>query len=65
MFVALMISRVLHALRAEAPHLSKSDRSWPSLLQTMTWLQPGQLSEHELCNLLMPKHGKLAILLGI
>eukprot|EP00913_Durusdinium_trenchii_P007446 g7000.t1 len=28
-------------------------RSWPSLLQTMTWLQPGQLSEHELCNLLV------------
>ncbi|CAJ1410347.1 unnamed protein product [Effrenium voratum] len=27
-------------------------RSWPSLLQTTTWVHPKQLSEHELCNLL-------------
>lgn len=31
---------------------SLSGRSWPSLLQTMSWVQPKQLSEHELCNLL-------------
>jgi len=31
---------------------SLSSRSWPSLVQTMTWVQPKQLSEHELCNLL-------------
>ena len=38
--------------------LGSSPRSWPSLLQTMSWVQPKQLSEHELCNLLKPQKCK-------